>query len=332
MTAAGVGQLAGVTGAAYPAMYIQEYHDLKELGMEDDWKLRALAGGTALVGSAIEGIVPDILPGRVRLNQGVANAARQYLWEAAKKMPGELSEEGLQELTSGLGKHIASYIDENVEDRQLSKTFQDSWKAMEESALPMAFLMGIPAVGTAGLATPIAMRETSQFRDMAANLTPEQSAQAIARLNELQQIKNMKFIPEDVAREAGIPGATRKERMDNLNEEMFQLKSLADLATRTGRTRPAEGFQGDSTTVPGMSPPTEGVFNEVRQQGQQVEQGPQQVEGDRQVLQEELRPQEEVDQIAFDAISEPGRQAAIAAQQEVAPPEATNQEEAAPDP
>jgi len=96
LTAAGVGQTAGVTAASYPSMYIGEYHTLRDMGMEDNAQLRGLAGASALLGGAVESIIPDVFPGKVKLTQGVGSAVRQYLLEAVKKYPGELSEEGLR--------------------------------------------------------------------------------------------------------------------------------------------------------------------------------------------------------------------------------------------
>jgi len=210
----GAGGLAGITAASFPGQYAQEVDSLKELGMQDDWKLRLLAGGTATVGGLIEGIVPNPFGGTVSLKQGAMKAARQYLWEAIKKAPAELTEEGLQGFTSGLGEYVAQYIasekdldfgdgetvkSNGVKKKTIADAFKKGWEQTKEAALPMAFLLGVPAVGGAGL---------SAIR---------------ARRYQLEQIRAKNFVSESDAKEAGIEGTSRRERMDNLNGEMQDL-------------------------------------------------------------------------------------------------------------
>jgi len=161
LTAGRAGELAGITASAFPGQYAQEVDQLKAIGMQDDAKLRLLAGGTAAVVGLIEGLVPNpIKAGPVSLTQGAAKAARQYLWEAAKRAPAEMSEEYFQGVTSGLGQHVAQYIasekemdfngDGNpvkynpVERKSIADAFALGWEQTKEAALPMAFLLGAP--------------------------------------------------------------------------------------------------------------------------------------------------------------------------------------------
>jgi len=195
----GAGTLAGVTAASFPSQYAQEVDQLKELGMEDDWKLRLLAGGAAAIGGAIEGIVPNPFVGKLNLTQGAMNAARQYLWESIKKAPAELSEEYLQGVTSGLGEHVSKYIDKDVKDKTVSDAFTKGWEQTKEAALPMAFLLGVPAVGGAGLSA------------------------ARARLNTLEQLKAKGFISEDDAKKNGISGESRRERIADAEAQIKQV-------------------------------------------------------------------------------------------------------------
>jgi hypothetical protein len=195
----GAGTLAGITSAAFPGQYAQEVDQLKEIGMEDDWKLRLLAGGTATVAGLVEGIVPNPFGGTVSLKQGAMKAARQYLWEALKKAPPELGEEYLQGVTSGLGQHVAQYIDKDAKEKTIADAFANGWEQTKEAALPMAFLLGVPAVGGAGL---------SAIR---------------ARRYQLEQIRAKNFVSESDAKAAGIEGNSRRERMANVESEIEQL-------------------------------------------------------------------------------------------------------------
>jgi GNAT superfamily N-acetyltransferase len=235
----GAGTLAGITAAGFPGMYAQEVDQLKELGMEDDWKLRLLAGGTAVVGGAVEGIIPNPFGGKVDFTQGAMKAARQYLWESIKKAPAEMSEEYIQGVTSGLGEHIAQYIaDEKeidfgdgekvksgVKKKSIADAFAKGWEQTKEAALPMAFLLGAPAVPGAGLAA------------------------RKARLYQLEQIRAKRFVSEKDAEEAGIEGDNRKERMANLEAEVNRITQEmqsqpspdAEIASMVGELPPETG-------------------------------------------------------------------------------------------
>lgn len=201
-TMAKAGELAGITATSFPAQYVQEVEQLKEIGMEDNAKLRLLAGGTAAVTGLIEGIVPNPFVGKVPLTEGAAKAARQYLWEAAKKAPGEMSEEYLQGVTSGLGKHVAQYLDENAEDKTVSDAFKTGWEQTKEAALPMAFLLGVPAASGAGL-----------------------SAMQARRLTQLQEARAKGFVSAEDAKALGIEGTSRKERLANTDAEIERLQN-----------------------------------------------------------------------------------------------------------
>ena len=133
------------------SQYAQNVRELKEIGMEDGPKLRALAGFTALAFRAIEGIVPNPVVGKVQLTEGAMKAARKYVWEALKKAPGEMSEEYLQGVSNGLGEHVALYLDENAEDKSIGDAFRKGWEQTKESKLRMAFLRGVHAATGAQL-------------------------------------------------------------------------------------------------------------------------------------------------------------------------------------
>lgn len=216
VTAGKVGELAGITAAAFPSQYAQEVDQLKALGMVDDTRLRLLAGGTAAVTGLVEGIVPNPFGGKVSLTEGAAKAARQYLWESAKKAPGELTEEYLQGVVSGLGEHVAQHIGSEAEGKDadgnvvktnlaqkktIADAFSKGWKQAQEAALPMAFLLGSSAVGGASLTA--------------------------ARAQRLQQTLSKGFVSEDDAKQLGIQGNNRKEREANAKAELEKLESLA---------------------------------------------------------------------------------------------------------
>ncbi len=217
-TMAGAGGLAGITAAAFPAQYAQEVDQLKQLGMVDDTRLRLLAGGTAVIAGLVEGIVPNPFVGKVALTEGAVKAARQYLWEAAKKAPGEMSEEYLQGVTSGLGEHIAQHIGSQTEfdfgegtivkfnpaeRKSIADAFQKGYEQAKEAALPMAFLLGVPGLGGAGL-----------------------SAVRAQRLSRLQEIRAKGFVSAEEAKELGIQGKNRGERKANADAEIEQLSAI----------------------------------------------------------------------------------------------------------
>jgi len=218
------GELAGITAAAFPGQYAQEVDQLKAIGMKDDAKLRLLAGGTAAVVGLIEGLVPNPLKaGPVPLNKGAVTAARQYLWEAAKRAPAEMSEEYFQGVTSGLGQHVAQYIDENAQDKTIKDAFELGWQQTKEAALPMAFLLGVPAVGGASLSAMRAQR--------------------------LQQALSKGFISEEDAKELGIVGDNRKDRKANASAELKQLEEAAQPTVPPQGTPPLPGSPGATTEV-----------------------------------------------------------------------------------
>jgi len=222
--AAKTGELAGITTAAFPGQYAQEVDQLKELGMEDGTNLRLLAGGTAAIAGLIEGIVPNpFKAGPVPLTEGAVKAARQYLWEAAKRAPGEMSEEYLQGVTSGLGSHVAQYLDENAEDRSIADAFQTGWEQAKEAALPMAFLLGVPAVGGAGL-----------------------SAARARRLTRLQEVLAKGPVSRKAGRELGIEG-NQDERTAIAAAEKAQLEQEA---AQVSATPPLTQGPTDASQVP----------------------------------------------------------------------------------
>lgn len=287
ITAGKVGELAGITAAAFPSQYAQEVDSLKEMGMEDSTKLRLLAAGTAAITGLVEGIVPNpFKTGPVPLDQGAIKAARQYLWEAAKQAPGEMSEEYLQGVTSGLGQHVAQYLDENVEDKSIADAFKTGWEQAKEAALPMAFLLGVPAVGGAGLA---------------ANQ---------ARLARLREIRAKGFVSTEDAKKEGIAGNTRKERLANADAEIEQLQSDVPIAKPgTPPTTPAAPTAVSPPPLPQGTPnasqvqPNEGspqVQGNVGQGSQEPSSGQVRVEGQDQggtkpTSEEPAAPQVQVD-------------------------------------
>lgn len=326
LTAGKAGELAGITAASYPAMYIGEYDELKDMGMEDGVALRGLAGLSAVVGGLIEGIVPNPFPeANVSLKHGAMKAVRQYMKEAIKKYPGELSEEGFQGLSAGVFQHLAQYIDENVEERSLKDAVLQGIEDVKESALPMAFLMGVPAGGKAGLSAVQARKETQQFREMAANLTPDQTQQAIQRLMELSTIRSKGFVSEEDAKAAGIGGENRKERLANVDEEIYDLKAMAEIALESSRETIVEEADGSEVMPTDTAATTEilteeGVPDEVRQQDAQEQASQDQFDPtERETVVEEIRvpTQEEIADLEAEALAEIERERAGSSPQAV---------------
>jgi N12 class adenine-specific DNA methylase/adenine-specific DNA methylase len=233
-TMEGAGGLAGITAAAFPGQYAQEVDSLKELGMEDNLTMRVLAGGTAAIAGLIEGIVPNpFKAGNVPLKEGAIKAARQYLWNAAKQAPGEMSEEYLQGVTSGLGQHVAQYLDENAQEKSIADAFKTGWEQAKEAALPMAFLLGVPAVGGAANA---------------------------ARLARLQAIRNKGFVSTEDAQKEGIEGKNRKERLANADAAIKQLEQEAAAApTPTDGSQAKPWYDFGSGEPEGDIPPPPGL-------------------------------------------------------------------------
>ncbi len=143
------GEIAGIAAAAFPSQYAQEVQSLKEAGVTGPWQ-KPIAALTATAVGAIESIVPNpFKAGKVPLDKGAIAAAKQYLIGAAKQYPGELSEEYLQGLASGLGRTIATHLDENAPDQGLGSAFLESWNQGKEAMLPLAVMMGAPAAAGA---------------------------------------------------------------------------------------------------------------------------------------------------------------------------------------
>lgn len=206
----GVGGTAGGTIANFPGAYAQEVDQLKGIGMEDGQKLRMLAAGTAVVNGLIEsGIVGNpFAVGQVPLREGALKAARQYLWEAAKNAPGEFGEEYVQGVASGLGQHVAQYLDENAKEKTVSEAFKKGWDQMVEAGPVLGLMLGVPAVGGA-------------------------SAAAIrARRIQLENIRSKGFVSEADAKDAGVAGANRRERMANVESEINRLSAAEDEQAR----------------------------------------------------------------------------------------------------
>ena len=300
--AGSVGSTVGVTAAAFPSMYDGEVQSLKELGMVDDWKLRLLAAGTATIGGAIESIIPNPFgAGNVPLTQGAMKAARSYLWDSVKKAPAELSEEYLQGVVSGLGDHIAQHIGSEtsfdwgdgeiikqnpVQRKSIADAFQKGWEQMKEAALPMAFLLGVPAVGGAAASAaraqqyqidqqglPVAPQSTQaeeppvtpQAEQPQAQQAPplpteaptdqQSTSSMMERLSTLGGILSKGSVSRKDARENGIEGTSTPERTANARAEAQSLKEMLDAQQNTGGELPP-------TTGP---TPTTGVEDEVRQ-------------------------------------------------------------------
>lgn len=240
LTAGKAGELAGITVAAFPGQYAQEIDQLKALGMQDGTSLRLLAGATAAITGLVEGIVPNPFgAGKVPLTEGAVKAARQYLWEAAKKAPAEMGEEYLQGVTSGLGKHVAQYLDENAEEKTIADAFQTGWDQAKEAALPMAFLLGVPALGGASL-----------------------SALRAQRLAKLQETRAKGFVSAEEAKELGIAGKNRNERRANADAEIEQLSAISPelppevtQATPPGTPPQLPGAPGTTVVPPQLPPP-----------------------------------------------------------------------------
>jgi len=160
-------EVAGITTATFPTLYAQELDSLREAGIgEGVWWREPAAALTATVNGTIESVVPNPFKvGKVPLNQGAMKAARSYLLEAVKQAPGELSEEFLQGLASGVGRAVATHLDENAPDQGLGSAFQESWNQGTEAALPLAFMLGVPAAGGAGVtAARVRLAELQQIR------------------------------------------------------------------------------------------------------------------------------------------------------------------------
>jgi hypothetical protein len=216
----GIGSAAGVTAASWAPQYVQEVDSLKELGMKDGVVLRALAGTTAAAVGLIESIVPNPWKvGNVSFKQGAIKAARQYLWQAAKNLPGEITEEGLQGVASGVGEHVAQYLDKDAKKKSIGEAFSKGWQQASDSVLPLVFMLGAP--GIAG-ATSAAIR---------------------ARREQLEQLRSKGFVSKEDAKKAGIEVGTRKEMAASFDAEIEDLKSRELVATSNESNAAAESAQ-----------------------------------------------------------------------------------------
>jgi hypothetical protein len=222
-----IGSAAGVDVASWAPQYAQEVDSLKELGMKDGVVLRALAGTTAAAVGLIESIVPNPWKaGNVSFKQGAIKAARQYLWQASKNLPGEITEEGLQGIASGVGEHVAQYLDKDAKKKTIGEAFSKGWQQASDSVLPLVFMLGAP--GVAGAA----------------------SAAIRARREQLEQLRSKGFVSKEDAKKAGIEVGTRKEMAASFDAEIEDLKSRELVATANESGAAAESMQEDVTAPP----------------------------------------------------------------------------------
>ena len=116
--------------------YAQEVDQLKQIGMEDGAKMRLLAAGTSAVVGLIEGIVPK--PNQSwsgSFDPGSRGSCQAISLGSSQNGPQrEMSEEYLQGVTSGLGQHIAQYLDENAQDKTVGDAFALGWEQTKEAA------------------------------------------------------------------------------------------------------------------------------------------------------------------------------------------------------
>lgn len=216
----GIGSAAGVTAASWAPQYVQEKESLKELGMKDGAVLRTLAGTTAAAVGLIESIVPNPWKaGNVSIKDGVMKAVRQYVWQASKNLPGEINEEGLQGVTSGLGEYVAQYLDKDVKKKSVGEAFSKGWQQASDSVLPLVFMLGAP--GVAG-ATSVAIR---------------------ARREQLEQLRSKGFVSKEDAKRAGIEVGTRKEMAASVDAEIEDLKARELVAISNESDAAAESTQ-----------------------------------------------------------------------------------------
>ena len=224
--------MPGITAASYPAQYAQEKDALKALGVTKNPKL--IAGLTAAVVGSLESIVPNPLKaGPVPLTQGVMKAVRAHVANVLKNYPGELSEEGFQGLASGLGHVVATYLDENAPQQGLGAAFAEGWEQTKEAALPLAFLLGVPAAAGA-------TRSAVTARRLSAMLKKD-------------------FITTDDAKELGLApedAKNRKTRKAAVERMLAELQYEPD----AGITEPPPEIRPDTRDVVKES------FDEVREQ------------------------------------------------------------------
>lgn len=249
ITAEGAGTAAGVTASMWAPQYAQEVDSLKELGMKDGFALRALAGATAAAVGLLESIVPNPWKGGdVSFKQGVIKAVRQHLWNTAKNLPGEVTEEAAQGIASGVGEHVAQYFDKDAKKKSIGEAFSKGWQQASDSVLPLVFMLGAP--GVAG-ATGAAIR---------------------ARRAQLEQLRSKGFVSKGDAKEVGIEGGTRKEIAAKVDAEIEDLKSRELIASVNESGTAAESAnaipeqagvpsgsqQGDISAPPPLPPQPQG--------------------------------------------------------------------------
>jgi len=289
VTAQGVGTVAGITAVGFPSQYAQELDQLKELGVEDGVGMQSLAVGTALVSSALEAIMPNpfkgVLPaGAVSIRDGATKAARQYLWEAIKRAPPEMSEEYVQGLASGLGKTVASYLDMTTKDVTLGDAFATSFEQGNAAIGPMAFLLGVPAAGGAAYAGLSARRETplgptvgpppgggkelppeileslpqavispeGEVPAGATQVVPPVVSEQAQRLARLQEIRAKGPVSRKDARELGIEG-NQDERTAQVDAAIEQLSGMLPPTLSQGAPDETQVQPNEESTVQGQA-------------------------------------------------------------------------------
>lgn len=221
-TAEVVGGTIGSIAAAGPSSYIQEVNALKEMGMEDGPALRRLSVLSGAFTGAIERMNLSPFPTtKITLNQGLSRAIRQRLIETAKNLPAEAGEEGLDALKSAGIQAAVSWADANIEDRPVRDIIVAGVRGVEDSALTMAFLTGGPAALSVAANARNIQKGTSDFRELAMNMSPEEVQEREDRLAQLtgykeasaKRVKELKGLlskhksqglPKAVAAEAGI--------------------------------------------------------------------------------------------------------------------------------
>jgi len=242
-------EVAGITAAGFPGQYSQELESWKNAGIDiNDWRAKAGAMLTAAGTASIEAIVPNPFKvGKVPLDKGALAAGRAYLWNAMKKLPVEgFGEEALQGLSSGFARAVATHLDENAPDQNLGTAFEEAWDQGTQAIVPMAFMMGVPAV--AGAATSAA--RASQYQQ---------------RLADLKAIRAKGPISRKAARDLGIEGTKQEERTRNADIEIQQLEQEIQDAIQ----------EPEAEAIPPLETPPPGgqVGTEVRRDDIEAEAG-----------------------------------------------------------
>lgn len=238
-----IGQTGGTIAATFPSAYINSYHGLKDMGMEDGLALRGTAAAMAFTAGAIERIDPKILPeipgGKINMTQGVGKALGQQLFEAAKKFPKELAEEGAQAFTDEMAKVAVSWANDNIKDMDARDAFIAGLDGLDEALLPTLFMTGVPAGASAALSARQVAKQTRAFEQQIGDATPEDmagvqrelqglkdaKAKAPERIKELSELASKGFVSKEDADTFGIGGETRKERIKNVYSELDRLNN-----------------------------------------------------------------------------------------------------------